>query len=279
MMEIRMISYLAMPLLLANLSGCDLIASGREKINDVKEKIEGLTNPLVSDGVILSFVPPESDIFDFSNTPYSEGTITTIGLADAKNAADLANAPVTGAAITIRGNVQMDATETSPGIYTVELGSELQYTPNQTWEIDINPADADEIATVTLNLPTPVDLSGISESHTAGESLSVDVTGAGFNSAIVLVLDGMTGSTTYSNEPKTITELYNFMTGDEEITTVDIPAEAFPNQTMYMVGVAGMVHTTEDDITNVNTLLSKFMAGQMHFATTSTIDMDIPSGG
>ena len=55
MMEIGMISYLAMPLLLANLSGCDLIAQGRQKIEDVKDKIEGLTNPLVADGVILSF--------------------------------------------------------------------------------------------------------------------------------------------------------------------------------------------------------------------------------
>ena len=271
-----MISYLAMPLLLANLSGCDLIAQGKEKINDVKEKIEGLTNPLVADGVILSFVPPESELIDFSNTPYSAGTITTIGLADAKNAADLANAPISGAAVTVRGNVQIDAEETSPGIYTVELGSELEYTANQTWGIDINPAEAEEIATVTLNLPAPIDLSSISEFHTANESLNIDVAGAGFNSAIVLVLDGATGNTTYSNEPKTITELYNFMTGDDELTTVEVPAEAFPNQTLYLVGVAGMVHTTEDDIVNANTALSKFMAGQMHFATTSTVE--IPTG-
>ena len=277
MMEIGMISYLAMPLLLANLSGCDLIAQGRQKIEDVKDKIEGLTNPLVADGVILSFVPPQSDVIDFSNTPYSEGTITTIGLADAKNAADLANAPISGAAVTVRGNVQIDAEETSPGIYTVELGSELEYTANQTWGIDINPAEAEEIATVSLNLPAPIDLSSITEQHTANQSLVVDVTGAGFQSAIVLVMDGATGNTTYSNEPKTITELYNFMTGDEEITSVEVPAEAFPNQTLYLVGIAGMVHTTEDDIVNANTALSKFMAGQMHFATTSTVE--IPTGG
>ena len=112
--------------------------------------------------------------------------------------------------------MQIDAEETSPGIYTVELGSELEYTANQTWGIDINPAEAEEIATVSLNLPAPIDLSSITEQHTANQSLVVDVTGAGFQSAIVLVMDGATGNTTYSNEPKTITELYNFMTGDED---------------------------------------------------------------
>jgi hypothetical protein len=231
---------------------------------------------LVADGVILSFVPPEAGGIDFENTPYSEGTITTIGLADAANAADLANAPVTGAAVTIRGNIQTDAPETSPGVYTVELGSELQYTPNQTWNIDINPSDADEIATVTINLPESVDLSTVPEEHSQSQPLMVDLSGKGYNSAIVIVLDGATGNTTYSNEPKTITDLYNFMTGDDEITIVEIPADAFPNQTLYMVGVAGMVHTTEDDIEGVNTALSKFMAGQMQFTMTSTVEFNLP---
>ena len=272
-----MFSFLAMPLLLVQLSGCDLIAKGKQSIQNVKDKIEGLTNPLVADGVILSFVPPESDMIDFENTPYSQGTITTIGLADAKNPTDLENAPVSGAAVTIRGNVQIDAVETAPGIYSVELGSDLAYTANQTWNIDINPGEEDEVAGVQINLPAPLDVGTIPEEHTNDQPLNLDLTGLGYNSAIVIVLDGATGNTTYSNEPKTITVLYNFMTGDEELTSVEIPADAFPNQTVYMVGVAGMVHTTEDDITEMNTALSKFMAGQMVFSVTSTIEIpDLP---
>jgi hypothetical protein len=272
-----MFSTLALPLLLVQLSGCDLIAKGKEKINDVKEKIEGLTNPLVAEGVIMSFVPPESDQFNFENTPYSEGTITTIGLADAKNAADLANAPVSGAAVTVRGNVQVDASETSPGLYTVDLGSDLDYTANQTWNIDINPSEEDEVAMATINLPEGLDLQTIPDEHDPGVALQVDLEGAGYNSAIVIVLDGATGNTTYSNEPKTVTDLYNFMTGDEELSSVEIPASAFPGQTVYMVGIAGMVHTTTEDVSDMNTALSKFMAGQMRFKIISTIDIpDLP---
>jgi hypothetical protein len=272
-----MFSTLALPLLLVQLTGCDLIAKGKESIQKVKDKIEGLTNPLVAEGVIMSFVPPESELVNIENSPYAEGTITTIGLADAKNAADLENAPVSGAAVTIRGNVQIDAPETSPGIYTVELGSELAYTANQTWNIDINPSEDDEVASVSINLPAGIDLAMIPEEHTANQPLLLDLTGAGYNSAIIIVLDGATGNTTYSNEPKTVSDLYNFMTGDEEVTSVEIPATAFPNQTVYMVGVAGMVHTTTEDISEMNTALSKFMAGQMLFKVTSTIDIsDLP---
>lgn len=272
-----MFSTLALPLLLVQLTGCDLIAKGKEKINDVKEKIEGLTNPLVAEGVIMSFVPPESDLMNFEDTPYSDGTIVTIGLADAKNAADLANAPVSGAAVTVRGNIQADADETSPGLYTVNLGTELEYTANQTWNIDINPSAEDEVATATINLPEGIDLQTVPDEHTEDQSLVIDLDGAGFNSAIIIVLDGATGNTTYSNEPKTVTDLYNFMTGDEELISVEIPASAFPGQTVYMVGIAGMVHTTTDDISEMNTALSKFMAGQMRFKVISTIDIpDLP---
>jgi len=274
-----MFSTLALPLLLVQLTGCDLIAKGKQSIQDVKDKIEGLTNPLVAEGVVMSFVPPESDLVTIENSPYTKGTITTIGLADAKNAADLANAPVTGAAVTVRGNVQIDAVENAatPGLYSVDLGSELEYTANQTWNIDINPTDEDEVATVTINLPASIDTDLIPEEHTAGMPMEIDLTGDGYNSAIVIVLDGSTGNTTYSNEPKTVTDLYNFMTGDDELTTVDIPDSAFPNQTLYMVGIAGMVHTTTDDIENMNTALSKFMAGQMRFTVTSTVEIpDLP---
>jgi hypothetical protein len=87
------------------------------------------------------------------------------------------------------------------------------------------------------------------------------------------VIDVQSGETTYSNQPEDIKSLYEFTRGNDEITTVEVPGTAFSGQSIYALGVAGMVHTTSEDIENMNSALSSVMGGKMRMFPVVTATM------
>lgn len=253
-------------LIVLSLGGCDVI-------DKAKDTIDGLTNPLVGLGFVIGVEAPESDLIDLEKAGYEAGTTLTAFLADAGSVTDLENAPLSGATLSLDG---VAAAEETGGLYLINPTGGLDYADNAQWPIEVRATPDAEVSKATLTLPPGADL-GISESQTPGQDLTLDFTGLGYDSALVVVLEAESGNITFSNEPKGIKEVYDFTHGSEELSTIVIPgATAFPNETLYAVGVAPMVHTTNEDLENMNTALSKFLAGKMSFYPVSTAP--IPEG-
>ncbi len=239
------------------LMGCDIFKK-------VKDTVEGATNPLVVEGMVLGVEANEdTDSFDLSDTPYGEGTSLTSFLAEADSVANLSEAPVAGASLMLEG---VAATETVAGSYNIAPGT-LEYVEGAEWVLEATIED--ELSTVTLALP-PESGVAVPEVHDADTAMTLDFSGEGVHAALIVVMS-TDGEVTWSNQPSTITEFYDFSHGADTATTVEIPAEAFPSEALYAVGVAGMMHTTADSFDNVNTVLSSVVAGKMVFSPVSTI--------
>jgi len=232
------------------LGGCDLINEGRDLIGD-------LTNPLVTQALVLGVAPPEQASDADLPDEYSEGAGATVFLADAADVADLENAPISGADVSLRGTA---VSETGPGAYALQPG-ELSYEAGSTWTLTVGLGG--DTATADIVLPPGADFT-VPETHTANQGITVDLTGQEFDGAFVVVVDEE-GSVVYDNRPEDIRGLYDLTRG-EPATTVDVPGQAFPEPGAYLVGVAGIRTTTgRADLEGMNTVLSTMMAGQLVF--------------
>ena len=120
---------------------------------------------------------------------------------------------------------------------------------------------------VALSLPAGAAVE-IPTQHGAGSPLVIDLTGQGFGSAIGVVVDA-TGEVVWTNVPTDVRSLYDAM-GSDEVTTLEIPGSAFAANQVYLVGVAAMAHTDADDLTDVNTALSKVRVGKMFLSPVTT---------
>lgn len=248
-------------LLLLPLGGCELFNAGRNTI-------DGLLNPLVAEGMVISVEGPSiadtgnQPTFDLSESGLEEGTTLTLFLADAANVNEIDQAPVTDASVTLEG---VEASGGEGGLYAIAQG--LSYAAGTSWTLDVDVADTSASAVVDLPPPASYTLPALA----VDTPITIDLTGQGFNSALVVVIRATEG-VTYSNKPEGIREFYDFTHGGDEVTTVEIPAEAFPDNGAYAVGVAGLVHTTAEDLTEMNTGLTAIMSGEMVFST-GTIGM------
>jgi hypothetical protein len=234
------------------LGACDLGA--------LKDKVEGLTNPLVTEGLVLGIEPPDADI-DISASGYEPGVQMTAFLADAASVTEIQNAPVDGAHV--EGGPSGDAVVfegQGEGSYTGRTSS--AYTAGATYtiaaQVDGDTSTADIVAPPGPDLDTP-DFQG------AGQPMTVMLAGKGYTGALVIVLDPATQAITYSNRPASIKDVYDLGHSDTEIESVTIPAAGFPASGPYVLGVAGLVHTNADDIDGMNTALSSVLCGEMQF--------------
>lgn len=238
---------IALPLLFG---ACDLINQGQDLLGD-------LTNPLVTEALILGVSPPSqaSDV-DLPDE-FSEGAGATIFLADAGNVADLENAPIGGAEVTVEG---VAVSEIQAGAYALQPGA-LAYAANADWEVAVTLSG--DTATATVALPPPADVD-VPAQHTANAGLTLDLTGAEYDGALVVVVD-QDGNLTFDNRPGDIQAVYDLARGGP-VSTVEVPGTAFPGTGAYLVGVAGIRNTSgREDVDGMNTALSTFMAGQMVF--------------
>ena len=236
------------------LTGCDLFEG-------VKETLDGLTNPLVVQSVVLGVEAAgvEQEILD--EIDIETGVGASVFLADAKDANDLENAPITGATVFMNSE---RVTETGNGTYTLEPGT-LNYTVGATWTMiaTINNQDA----TASFTLPPAPNVS-VPSIHSKNESMTLSLAGQGFDMVVGLVANVETGEVTWSNEPEDIGDVYDLATGSSS-ESLDIPGSAFPTTGAYIVGIAGLTKGKSGEFKKMNTALSNAVAGKMKLFPTA----------
>lgn len=247
-----------------------LLVAGCEQLQDVKDTLEGLTNPLVVEALVLGVAEPESEDIDLTDTPFEKGTVATVFLADATGLDDLEESTVAGAQVAVRSATMgtVDLVDEGAGLYAGTGEDGLLYTVGEDTVISV--IIADETHTVAVQAPQPASIT-VQEQHEPGANLLVDLTAYEYDAVLVAVVDLGSGEVTYSNEPQGIREIYDFTHTTEPVRRHEIPGSAFAAQSVYAVGVAGMRAASADDYTDMNTGLSSYLVGQMRFFPVRTV--------
>ena len=239
---------------------------------DVGDKIDAYTNPTVVEGLVLGVEEPTFEDFDFdlADTDFNKGAAAVVFLASATDVDEIESAPIEGAAVSLLSDTsgKLSMKDQGDGKYAVTGDDGLTYTAGESMDLSALIDGATAKATVTAPAAADAD---ISQDHTTGSGLSVDLTGQAFDSVLVVVLDASSGDVTFSNQPDTVKEIYEFTHGGADSLAVDVPGTAFPSDSVYAVGVAGLKTAGEDDFTDANALLSAYMAGKMRFYPVSTL--------
>jgi hypothetical protein len=251
--------------LLTLLFGCDVI---QEKISDIEE----LTNGFVAGGIYLGVEDIESPYFDISDTEFGKSANLTLYLAAADISNELSANPISRADVFFSAGTmsELPILESSEsGSYTANSDNGLLYAEGETAIIDITHAEVPHQLQIDVPLAPQFTLP---ESHMLGTNISLDLTGQEFYETLIVVIRADTGEVTYEKRPTDVESLYEFahpggvLMSDEieYVSTVEIPAQAFPNNNIYVVSVAGIRSSDRDDMVDVNPLLSSFIAGKFH---------------
>ncbi len=251
-------------MILLQLFGCDAL-------NKAFSSVGGLTDATVVQGAVLGIeVPDDPRLAPFlEGTDFAPGTAVTVFVADATSIADLGNAPVDGGVVTVSGDISEDVPGLGGGLYATDpSSSELEYTDGAQWVVDV---DTDgTVGTAILDLP-PAAAFDVEPIHEPGAPMTIDLSGQGFQSSVAVVIDEQ-GTVTWTNAPTDISGLYAAMDSDDA-GVVEIPGSAFAGEGLYAVGVAAMSHTNAEDLTGINTALSKLRVGKMRIVPVSTIPL------
>jgi len=259
------------------LSATFLLLPGCDLLGEAIEEFEGLTNPLVAQTFLLGVAAPEdADLAAaIEDSAMELDRAIQVFLADAASADDLENAPVSGAAVTVQVGagdaVSLD--EAVDGGYKATGVDGLEYITGQDATVSVTLGES--TATMSLTLPVAVSATVPTEVD-ANTALSVDL-GSGYDGVMGVVIDVVSSEVTWDNRPLGIQELYDFTHTDGTVSTLEIPADAFPSESLYAVGIAGIENADPETFENVNTVLTSFMAGKVTFYPVSTIPL--PVGG
>jgi hypothetical protein len=236
----------------------------KDKIEDLKEELDSLTNRFVISTIYIGTEEFTDDRVDLSSIEEMRGTQVAVYLAEVT---DIDNVdPVEGASIVVStdGGTSADIQEESSGLYAGNQDDGLDYQENELVTVTADDGDTHSVSTIAPEAPEY----DLPDEHGLGEELTIDISGQGFDSALTFVayfgLDGV-GELVYSNEPRSFKELYNFAYPDEANTevSVTIPADAFEQEGLYVIGLGGVVGAEKDDMDNVNTIFSSLLATKM----------------
>jgi hypothetical protein len=251
--------------LFVTMIGCGWFDAVKEDVDGVVDDIEGLTNPLLAQAIVLGVEEPSAPELQplIDAGVLVPGTGVSLFLADAASADQIEESLVSGAAVVLdTPSVNASVDETEEGVYTVDpVTGQLTYVDDQSWTLFVDIGDG-EPHTMRVALPPAVDLDP-PQLHDAGLPLDLDLTGQGYASTLIVVTDVATGDTTYTTQPESAEEVYEITSAAELVAIVTVPASAFPRPGTYALGVAGMTKNVDDDIEGMNTLLSGGMAGKM----------------
>jgi hypothetical protein len=257
------------------LAGAFLLLPGCDLLGEAIEELEGLTNPLVAQAFFLGVATPEDPDLAaaIEDSAMELDRAIQVFLADAASADDLTNAPVSGASVTVQvgGGSAVDLDETVDGGYKATGGDGLEYTTGQDATVKVTIGES--VAVMSLTLPVAVSATVPTEAD-ANTALVVDL-GSEFDGVMGVVIDVLTSEVTWDNRPLGIQELYDFTHTDGSVSTLEIPAEAFPGESLYAVGIAGIENADSETFEGVNTLLTSFMAGKVTFYPVSTIPIPV----
>lgn len=276
-------TFTIVPLAGVLLTGCSWFQDIEDAFQDVQETVEDLTNPTVVQGVVLGVEEPEEGTVDLSQIDVDIGTGFTMFVASAAEVSDLENAPIEGATVSLKGNKKVVAQDDGDGVYTIEPPSELVYNVGASWTASVDSPEVKETGTISVTLPEATTMT-VGEVWEPNKGMSLDFRNQGFDSALIMVYDAQNGELTWDNRPETISEIYEVTNSQEKVGIVEVPGSAFPRESLYVMGVTGMVNAKNSDIDGMNSLLSGLMAGKMKLFPIATIpgfdtdswDTDIP---
>jgi hypothetical protein len=252
------------------LSGCDLLG-------EAIDEFEGLTNPLVAQVFLLGIATPEDAELAaaIEDSAMELDRAIQVFLADAASADDLENAPVSGAAVSVQvgpgGAVDLD--EAVDGGYKATGADGLEYITGQDATVSVTLGESTAVMSLTLPIAVSATVPTEADANTA---LSVEL-GSDYDGALGVVIDLLSSEVTWDNRPLDIQSLYDFTHVEGSVNTLEIPATAFPGESLYAVGIAGIENADPETFDGVNTLLTSFMAGKVTFYPVSTIP--VPAGG
>ncbi len=252
---------------IALIGGCDLIT-------DIQEELDGLTNPLVGQGIMIGIDTPDDEVLRQAivGTEWENGGLIEIFLADATSIDNMADAPVIGATVkaTVGNNAPVRLTEDSAGSYSAFSEDGLVYEEGAEVTVSVNLEGGPALFSTILPRAPDLDLPA---QHDQGEKLILDLTEYAYENVLALVINAQTQAVVWSNEPTTPQEIYDFTHADSFVDRLEIPGTAFASQGIYAVGIAGLVVGEADGFDNMNTLLSSIMTGKMSLFPVSTIEM------
>lgn len=248
---------LLLPMLALALGACD-------QVDKIKDTVDSVTNPTVIIGLDLGVEPPDSELIDLDQTPFGEGASAKVFLARADSLSNLEDNLVSGATVTLisasnGGGFVLE--DQGDGTYTGKGSDGLSY---EAEDVTIKAEDDDGVHSLSVGAPQATDAS-IASTHGAGQPMSIDLSDQDYDGALVVVLD-LDGGITFSNQPETVTELYDFAYGDGgDLLHVEIPGAAFEQPGVYAIGVAGTRNSAPEDMTDINTALSTLIAAKFRF--------------
>ncbi len=235
-----------------------------EQVDNIKDTVDGVTNPTVIIGLDLGVEPPDTELINLDKTPFGEGATAKVFLARADSLSSVEENLVSGAVVDLvsasnGGGFQLD--DQGDGTYTGKGSDGLTY---EAEDVTINAEDSEGVHSLSVGAPQSPDAS-ISSTHSAGQPMNIDLSGQDYDGALVVVLD-LDGGITFSNQPETASELYDFAYGDSgDLLSVEIPGGAFEQTGVYAIGVAGTRNSASADMTDINTALSTLIAAKFRF--------------
>lgn len=169
-----------------------------------------------------------------------------------------------------RGDFTADLDSLGSGLYEVDssIDPDLVYVVGSTYRLAVE--DGGTVRDVTIVAPPAPILDGAPEPtdlHPAGQGLTIDLTGQGFNNYVAVVATSDAEGNvafTYDSRPETASDYVDWIRSRDEVTTVEIPGSAFPSPgTPYVLGIAGVVRARDAAFDGLNPLVSNFAAGSI----------------
>lgn len=253
-----------LPVLL--LTGCGDI----QKLLALKDTFDAYTNSTVASTSILGVAPAADERVDMALalTDLGSGARATAWLVQAEGAGGLDEDGLSGQPVQLVIDGQGVALEEQvAGEYSADGETGLHYLPRTEARLQIDTEDGRK--GLAIGLPDAPDFD-LPAAHVAKEPLEVDLTGQDYDESLVMVLDVLTGAVTWEQTPKGAMELYEFARADGAVGWVDIPADAFPDESVYAVGIAGTWNADPETFEGVNVALTTGFAGRFRFVTTCT---------
>lgn len=256
-----------------------LLLTSCQAIQNIKDKINGLTESFVVSGLLWGVEPVEDTTFDLTGTDFEKSSSLTVFLANTEIAGSLSANPISRATVSLNNTIASVAVlEDSSGVYKADSDNGLEYIDGRIHSLDmVYLGEGHSIESVMPSAPVFT----LPETMPP-QSLVVDLTGQGYFQALTFVLNLTTGGITYDSRPQGAEAFYDLThpNGDaleesDMLSSLEIPASAFEEQGIYLVGIAGLQGASQDQMSNVNTVLSSFIGGKFRFQKICVPDCDI----
>lgn len=235
---------------------------GCSEIDKLKEDIQKITNQTVLSGLILGAEEFSHPLIDSEALTFDLNESRVFLASAGVDSSDLDPAPITGATVDFESatNGTLTYNEDADGFYGLNQDDGLAYVDNEIATVVFE--DDAGVHSISNVLPVAADFE-LPDSHDAGEDVVIDLTGQGFESYLVAVTRFPDGELVYSNEPSTFQEIYELSHAETELTEVVIPGDSFAQEGIYAIAIAAMVGTETEDMVELNTILSSFLAGKV----------------